>query len=61
MANQLFSQWFFGGAFETGDASSYNGNNLVTRSQALNEPVIFVAINYRLNGRLYSQPLDFHC
>jgi len=42
--------YIHGGAFMTGDSSSYNATNLVTRSIALGEPVIYVSINYRLNA-----------
>jgi len=42
--------WIFGGAFEIGDASIYPGNVLVERSLVLDEPVIFVSHNYRLNA-----------
>jgi len=42
--------FFYGGAFMTGDASSYNATNLVARSVALGEPVIYVSLNYRVNA-----------
>ncbi|PCH44099.1 sterol esterase [Wolfiporia cocos MD-104 SS10] len=42
--------WFFGGGFETGDASTYPGEPIVERSIALGQPVIFVSANYRLNA-----------
>lgn len=38
------------GGFETGNASPYPGNALVNRSLALGEPVIYVSVNYRING-----------
>lgn len=34
----------------TGDASSYNGTQVVARSTQLNQPIIFVSINYRVNA-----------
>ncbi|KAH9840988.1 sterol esterase [Rhodofomes roseus] len=40
----------FVGGFETGDTSLHDGRPLVERSLALNEPVIFVSANYRLNA-----------
>ncbi|TFY61394.1 hypothetical protein EVJ58_g4533 [Rhodofomes roseus] len=42
--------WFFGGGYETGDSSSYPGAPIVERSLVLNEPVVFVSVNYRLNA-----------
>ncbi|KAH9936513.1 sterol esterase [Fomitopsis serialis] len=49
--------WIFGGAFEIGDASTYDGSLYVERSIALGQPIIFVAPNYRVNafGFLASQ------
>ncbi|KAH7911393.1 sterol esterase [Hygrophoropsis aurantiaca] len=42
--------WIYGGAFETGDASAYDGTPVVARSAALGSDVIYVSFNYRLNG-----------
>ncbi|CAA7266232.1 unnamed protein product [Cyclocybe aegerita] len=43
--------WIYGGAFQVGDTSQYPlGSNIVRRSLALNEPVIFVSANYRINA-----------
>ncbi|KIJ66167.1 hypothetical protein HYDPIDRAFT_87569 [Hydnomerulius pinastri MD-312] len=42
--------WIYGGAFETGDASAYDGVPVVARSEALGSEVIYVSFNYRLNG-----------
>lgn len=42
--------WIFGGAFAIGATHLYDGTRMVTQSVALGEPVIFVAINYRLGG-----------
>jgi carboxylesterase type B len=49
--------WIYGGAFETGSTAKYNGTIIVNRSIALNEPVIYVSMNYRLSafGFLASQ------
>ncbi|KAI0699612.1 carotenoid ester lipase precursor [Cerioporus squamosus] len=43
--------WIYGGGFATGSNAfpAYNGTAIVQRSIDLNEPVIFVALNYRLN------------
>lgn len=41
------------GGFENGDASAYNGTQIVSRSLSLKSPVIFVSFNYRLNGPLF--------
>lgn len=42
--------WIYGGGFETGDIARYNGQDLVRKSMELDSDIIFVAINYRLNG-----------
>ncbi|VDB87929.1 unnamed protein product [Peniophora sp. CBMAI 1063] len=42
--------WMFGGGFQTGASSGYNGTELVIRSQQLGEPVIYIAVNYRLSA-----------
>ncbi|EIW80165.1 sterol esterase [Coniophora puteana RWD-64-598 SS2] len=42
--------WIYGGAFETGDASAYNGVPVVQRSNALGSDVIYVSFNYRVNA-----------
>lgn len=34
----------------TGDASSYNGTQIVARSVQLDQPIIFVSMNYRINA-----------
>ncbi|RPD58847.1 carotenoid ester lipase precursor [Lentinus tigrinus ALCF2SS1-7] len=43
--------WIYGGGFADGSNGilAYNGTTLVQRSIELNEPVIYVALNYRLN------------
>jgi len=40
----------FAGGFDVGDTSLFIGDSIVNRSIALNEPVIYVSANYRLNG-----------
>lgn len=42
--------WIFGGAFEFGGTSMYDGSSIVERSIELNEPVIYVSMNYRVAG-----------
>jgi triacylglycerol lipase len=42
--------WIFGGGFEQGATSDYDGANLVASSVDMNMPVIFVTMNYRLGG-----------
>jgi carboxylesterase type B len=42
--------WIFGGAFAIGGTQLYDGTRIVAQSIGLGEPVIFVAINYRLGG-----------
>ena len=44
---------FFLGAFSVGDTSTYPGNSVVARSIALDEPVIYVSANYRVNGKIF--------
>lgn len=39
--------WIFGGGFELGGTQLYDGTSIVQRSIANEEPVIFVAVNYR--------------
>lgn len=39
--------WIFGGGFETGSPSIYDGTVIVDRSIALGDPVVYVSINYR--------------
>ncbi|KIY52398.1 alpha/beta-hydrolase [Fistulina hepatica ATCC 64428] len=49
--------WIFGGGFELGDPSLYDGGIIVQRSIDLGMPLIFVSMNYRLStfGFLASQ------
>ncbi|KAJ5772755.1 Carboxylesterase type B [Penicillium paradoxum] len=42
--------WIYGGGFEQGSTAEYDGARFVASSVALNMPVIFVAMNYRLGG-----------
>ena len=45
-----YSQFFYGGGFSSGDGSSYNASTVVQRSIELNEPIIYVNFNYRVNA-----------
>ncbi|KAF9234829.1 Alpha/Beta hydrolase protein [Melanogaster broomeanus] len=49
-ANLPVVVWIYGGAFQMGDASAYNGVHIVARSQALGSEAIYVSFNYRVNG-----------
>jgi carboxylesterase type B len=42
--------WIFGGGFELGSTSMYDGTSLVAESVAQGKPIVFVAVNYRLGG-----------
>ncbi|KAK7688643.1 hypothetical protein QCA50_008181 [Cerrena zonata] len=42
--------WIFGGGFELGSTSMYDGGVIVKRSIALGEPVIYVSMNYRVTA-----------
>lgn len=42
--------WIFGGGFQIGSPNIYNGSSIVSRSIELNQPVIFVSMNYRLSA-----------
>ncbi|KAF6834662.1 sterol esterase precursor [Colletotrichum plurivorum] len=42
--------WIFGGGFEFGSTSSYNGASFVRDGTDLKQPFIFVSVNYRLGG-----------
>lgn len=39
--------WFFGGGFEFGSTQLYDGSQLVDQSTTLNQPILYVAVNYR--------------
>ncbi|EGN93872.1 hypothetical protein SERLA73DRAFT_78246 [Serpula lacrymans var. lacrymans S7.3] len=49
-SNLPVAVYFFGGGFAVGAASRYPGGVIVNRSLELNEPVIYVSLNYRING-----------
>ncbi|KAH9066827.1 carotenoid ester lipase precursor [Lactarius vividus] len=42
--------WIFGGGFEIGGPSTYDGGSFVARSIDLGQPVIYVSVNYRLSA-----------
>ncbi|KAF8073584.1 carotenoid ester lipase precursor [Lyophyllum atratum] len=42
--------WIFGGGFELGGTSMYDGGVIVDRSIALGTPAIYVSMNYRVTG-----------
>ncbi|KAF9464209.1 carotenoid ester lipase precursor [Collybia nuda] len=42
--------WIFGGGFELGSTSMYDGGVIVDRSIAIGSPVIYVSMNYRVTG-----------
>ncbi|KAF8895235.1 carotenoid ester lipase precursor [Infundibulicybe gibba] len=42
--------WIFGGGFEFGGVTLYDGGSIVQRSIQLGEPVIYVSMNYRVTG-----------
>ncbi|KAG5732464.1 Lipase 4, partial [Termitomyces sp. T112] len=42
--------WIFGGGFEIGGTSTYDGGVIVRRSIELEAPVVYVSMNYRVSG-----------
>jgi len=40
--------WIYGGGFEDGATSEFDGGIIVNRSIAINQPIIYVAMNYRV-------------
>ncbi|KAI9437416.1 Alpha/Beta hydrolase protein [Lactarius psammicola] len=42
--------WIYGGGFEIGGPSTYDGGKVVARSIELKQPVIYVSIGYRLSA-----------
>lgn len=42
--------WIFGGGFELGSTEMYNAASLVAESITDGQPIIFVAVNYRVGG-----------
>ncbi|KAI0265665.1 Alpha/Beta hydrolase protein [Gloeopeniophorella convolvens] len=51
--------WIFGGGFQIGGSSTYDGGIIVFRSIDLKQPVIFVSINYRWTLTLNCTALGF--
>ncbi|KAI0314399.1 carotenoid ester lipase precursor [Amylostereum chailletii] len=51
--------WIYGGGFEDGSSSTFNGSAIVQRSLDLKVPVIFVSLNYRYIISLSSLALGF--
>ncbi|KAH8981886.1 carotenoid ester lipase precursor [Lactarius akahatsu] len=49
-ANYPVLVWIYGGGFEIGGPSTYDGGKVVERSIELKQPVIYVSINYRLSA-----------
>ncbi|KAF7974295.1 hypothetical protein HWV62_12440 [Athelia sp. TMB] len=39
--------WIYGGAFQVGDTSKYNGSTIVAKSITIGEPIVYVSMNYR--------------
>ncbi|KAH9057408.1 Alpha/Beta hydrolase protein [Lactarius vividus] len=46
----IYLQWIYGGGFEIGGPSTYDGRKVVARSIDLEQPVIYVSIGYRLSA-----------
>lgn len=42
--------WIYGGGFESGSTQNNDGANFVSMSVTLGKPVLYVQMNYRLNG-----------
>ncbi|RDX48880.1 carotenoid ester lipase precursor [Lentinus brumalis] len=42
--------WIFGGGFELGGTSMYDGGVIVKRSIELGEPIVYVSMNYRVSA-----------
>ncbi|XP_006455188.1 hypothetical protein AGABI2DRAFT_121127 [Agaricus bisporus var. bisporus H97] len=42
--------WIYGGAFEFGSTTQYDGTGIVVKSIAMDSPVIFVSMNYRVSA-----------
>ncbi|KAH6917979.1 carotenoid ester lipase [Coprinopsis sp. MPI-PUGE-AT-0042] len=42
--------WIYGGGFQLGATSMYDGATIVKKSQSQGEPVIFVSMNYRVSA-----------
>ncbi|CAL1698298.1 unnamed protein product [Somion occarium] len=42
--------WIFGGGFENGGTSTYDGGVIVKRSIELGQPIVYVSMNYRVSA-----------
>lgn len=42
--------WIFGGGFEFGSTQMYDASPIIQASMQYGQPIVYVAINYRLNG-----------
>lgn len=42
--------WIYGGAYSTGSTQGFDGTQLINTSVSLDQDIIFVAANYRVNG-----------
>ncbi|KZV76204.1 carotenoid ester lipase precursor [Peniophora sp. CONT] len=42
--------WIYGGGFQAGSSAVNNGSVIVSRSLQLDEPVVYVSVNYRLSA-----------
>ncbi|KXN88427.1 Lipase 4 [Leucoagaricus sp. SymC.cos] len=42
--------WIFGGGFQVGGTSTYDGSGVVSRSIDMGQPIVFVSMNYRVTG-----------
>ncbi|KAG8411268.1 hypothetical protein J3459_016419 [Metarhizium acridum] len=42
--------WIFGGGFEIGWTSMYDGTSLINHARSINQPFVFVAVQYRVAG-----------
>lgn len=53
--------WIYGGGFEAGSTSMYDGSSFVERSVEMGTPVVYVAVNYRYvlaSGTSWSRGAD---
>lgn len=42
--------WIYGGGFEAGSTNTYDATDLITNSITQKEPIVYVAVNYRLSA-----------
>ena len=49
-AKSLVLLWIYGGGFETGSTLGYDGAGTIMQSLEMNQPILFVAVNYRTNA-----------